>query len=80
MVTLPQQISEIYRNTATLSFDLFVRGFHESFGMSSTGVNKMWEVPMAHEKHQTQQDANIWCSGQQTFIDFSCSLDLIWIL
>ena len=51
MVTLPQQISEVYRNTATLSFDLFVRGFHESFGMSPTGVEKMWEVPMAHEKH-----------------------------
>ena len=51
MVTLPQQISEAYRNIATLSFDLFVRGFHESFGMSPTGVEKMWEVPMAHEKH-----------------------------
>lgn len=51
MVSLPQQISEVYRNTATLSFDLFVQGFHESFGMSPAGVNKMWEVPMAHEKH-----------------------------
>lgn len=40
MVTLPQQISEVYRNTATLSFDLLVRGFHESFGMSPTGVEK----------------------------------------
>ena len=41
MVTLPQQISEIYRNTVTLSFNLFVRGFHELFGMSPTGVDEM---------------------------------------
>ena len=51
LITLPQQISEVYRNTATLSFDPFIRDFHKSFGMSPIGVNKMWEVPMAHERH-----------------------------
>lgn len=51
MVTLPQHVSEVYRSSATLSFDPFIRDFHKSFGMSPIGVEKMWEVPMAHEKH-----------------------------
>lgn len=52
MVTMPQQFSEVYKNTTALSFDLFVRELHQGFSMSPTGVEKMWEVPMAHEKHR----------------------------
>ncbi|KAL8827932.1 MAG: hypothetical protein Q9170_006814 [Blastenia crenularia] len=44
-------VAEIYRSNNTLSYDLFVRGLHEGFGMSPTGVEKMWEIPMAHQKH-----------------------------
>ena len=51
LMTLPQQISKVYRDTATLSFDPFIRDLHKSFDMSSIGVNKMWEIAMAHEKH-----------------------------
>ncbi|KAL8921810.1 MAG: hypothetical protein Q9208_005567 [Pyrenodesmia sp. 3 TL-2023] len=51
LVTKPEHYAEVYRNTASLSFDKFVRGMHESFLMSPPGVEKMWEVPMAHEKH-----------------------------
>ncbi|KAL8935169.1 MAG: hypothetical protein Q9216_005555 [Gyalolechia sp. 2 TL-2023] len=53
MVTMPQQFSEVYKSTTALSFDLFVRELHQGFSMSPKGVEKMWEVPMAHEKHRT---------------------------
>lgn len=51
MVTLPQQISEVYRNTAILSIDPFVRDSHKSFDLASISVSKMCEIPMAHGKN-----------------------------
>ncbi|KAL8949024.1 MAG: hypothetical protein Q9222_004833 [Ikaeria aurantiellina] len=51
VVTLSQHIAEVDKNTKTLSYDLFVRQLHEGFNMSPPGVEKMWEIPMAHEKH-----------------------------
>ncbi len=51
LITQPDHFAEVYRNTTSLSFDKFVRGLHESFLMSPAGIEKMWEVPMAHEKH-----------------------------
>lgn len=62
MVTLPQHVSEVYRNSATLSFDPFIRDLHNSFRMSPIGVKEMWEVPMAHEKHLDPTGRKIYYS------------------
>ncbi|KAI4218530.1 MAG: hypothetical protein L6R36_008905 [Xanthoria steineri] len=43
IVTSPQDVSAIYRNTTTLTFDEFVRDMMLSFGASEEGVRKMWE-------------------------------------
>ncbi|KAL8810967.1 MAG: hypothetical protein Q9223_007631, partial [Gallowayella weberi] len=51
VVTLPQHVAEVYRSASSLSHNPSVRNLHESFGMSPVGVEKMWEVPMAHENH-----------------------------
>ncbi|KAL8980434.1 MAG: hypothetical protein Q9205_004475 [Flavoplaca limonia] len=45
IVTSPQDVSAIYKNTTTLTFDEFVRDMMLSFGASEEGVRKMWESP-----------------------------------
>ncbi|KAL9037718.1 MAG: hypothetical protein Q9180_003565 [Flavoplaca navasiana] len=45
IVTSPQDVSAIYKNTTTLTFDEFVRDMMLSFGASKEGVRKMWESP-----------------------------------
>ena len=45
VVTSPQDVSEIYRNTTTLTFDEFVRDMMLSMGATEDGVRKMWESP-----------------------------------
>jgi hypothetical protein len=43
MVTSPRDVSALYKNTATLTFDEFVHDMMESLGMSKTGLAKSWE-------------------------------------
>ncbi|KAL9032977.1 MAG: hypothetical protein Q9180_006194 [Flavoplaca navasiana] len=45
IVTSPQDVSAIYKNTTTLTFDEFVRDMMLSFGASEEGVRKMWKSP-----------------------------------
>ena len=45
IVTSPHDISAVYRNTTTLIFDTFVRDLMVDFGVSSSGVQKMFESP-----------------------------------
>ncbi|KAL8939674.1 MAG: hypothetical protein Q9211_002625 [Gyalolechia sp. 1 TL-2023] len=45
IVTSPRDISAIYKNTTTLTFDELVRDMMLSFGASEEGVRRMWESP-----------------------------------
>ncbi len=45
IVTSPQDVSAVYRNTATLTFDKFVYDIMLSVGTSEDAVRKMWNVP-----------------------------------
>ncbi|KAL8726423.1 MAG: hypothetical protein Q9181_006052 [Wetmoreana brouardii] len=45
IITSPQDVSAIYKNTTTLTFDEFVRDMMLSFGVSEEGVRRMWESP-----------------------------------
>ncbi|KAL8938263.1 MAG: hypothetical protein Q9211_003292 [Gyalolechia sp. 1 TL-2023] len=61
IITSPQDMSLVYRNTKTLSFDDFIRDLHVAFGMSSLGRGKMWDasqgkclVHQANDFHREQ--------------------------
>lgn len=45
IITSPDYVPLIYRNTTTLTFDEFVRDMMLSVGASEDGVRKMWESP-----------------------------------
>lgn len=54
VVTSSADVSAVYRNTTTLSFDEFVRDMMLSIGGSEDGVRKMWESP----RYETSKDGN----------------------
>lgn len=42
VVTLPEDISAVYKNPQSLTFDGYVKDMYAGFGMSSTGIEKMF--------------------------------------
>jgi hypothetical protein len=45
IVTSPPDVSAVYRNNTTLTFDQFVRDIMFSIGASEDAIRKMWEAP-----------------------------------
>ena len=61
IITSPIDMSLVYRNTATLSFDDFIHDLHLAFGMSPEGRHIMWDdskgkclIHVASSYHQAQ--------------------------
>ena len=61
IITSPREMSLVYRNTTSLSFDEFIRDLHVAFEMSSDGQNAMWNnsqgkclIHVAHDLHVAQ--------------------------
>jgi hypothetical protein len=44
-VTSPQDVTDIYRNSKTLTFDEYVQDVMRSIGVSADGITKLWSVP-----------------------------------
>lgn len=42
IVTSPEDISAVYKNSQSLTFDGFVKDMYAAFGMSSTGIARLW--------------------------------------
>jgi hypothetical protein len=49
VVTAPQDVSSIYRNTTTLTFEEFVQDLMRSVGASEEGISKMYDCPKIDE-------------------------------
>ncbi|KAL8720936.1 MAG: hypothetical protein Q9181_007815 [Wetmoreana brouardii] len=72
IITSPQDVSAIYRNTTTLTFDEFVRDMMLSFGVSEEGVRRMWESPRTGGSYRQQFQPgdrldDLWANIQDRF-------------
>ncbi|KAL8655778.1 MAG: hypothetical protein Q9210_000666 [Variospora velana] len=45
VVTSPQDVTDIYKNTKTLTFDEYIRDVMKSIGVSDDGITKLWSTP-----------------------------------
>lgn len=45
IVTSPQDVTDIYKNTKTLTFDEYVRDVMASIGVSKDGIEELWKEP-----------------------------------
>lgn len=45
IATSPQDVTAIYRNTKTLTFDEYIRDVMKSIGVSDDGIAKLWYTP-----------------------------------
>jgi hypothetical protein len=45
IVTSPQHVTDIYKNSKTLTFDEYVQDMMRSIGVSADGIAKLWSVP-----------------------------------
>ncbi|KAK0516257.1 hypothetical protein JMJ35_000860 [Cladonia borealis] len=45
IITAPQDATEIYKNSKTLTFDEYVRDVMKSIGVSDDGITKLWKPP-----------------------------------
>ena len=43
-VMSPKDMAAVYKNTAGLTFDGFIRNLYTSFGMSNEGIRLMWQA------------------------------------
>ena len=50
IIISPKDMSTVYKNTTTMTFDGFIRDLYTTFGMSKEGVRKMWQSD--HSKPQ----------------------------
>ena len=65
IITDPQHVSEVYKNSSTLSFDIFLRNIMAEFGSSNSAINKIFRLPIcftegkfSHEGKNTSQLAH----------------------
>ena len=56
MVIAPQDISSIYRNTTTLTFDEFVQDLMRSVGTSEEGISKMYDCPRTEKSENLKTE------------------------
>lgn len=56
----PKDMSTVYKNTTTMTFDGFIRDLYTTFGMSKEGIKKMWQ-----SSHPKPQDDKGPRKGQQ---------------
>ena len=49
VVTKPEDVSEVYRNTTTLSFDIFAQEILDYFGCSKLSIQSMYERVGSHK-------------------------------
>ncbi|KAL8940113.1 MAG: hypothetical protein Q9216_002994 [Gyalolechia sp. 2 TL-2023] len=89
IITSPQDMSLVYKNTTTLSFDDFIRDLHIAFAMSISGQDKMWNASkgkcllhQANDLHREQlhpgPHLNSLTSKVLEQIEFSlCSYDVL---
>ena len=45
----PKDMSTVYKNVTTLTFDGFIRDLHTTFGMSKDGIRMMWQTPPSNQ-------------------------------
>ncbi|KAI4256319.1 MAG: hypothetical protein L6R42_006294, partial [Xanthoria sp. 1 TBL-2021] len=45
IVTSPQDVTDIYKNTKTLTFDEYIQDVMKSIGVSDDGITKLWSTP-----------------------------------
>ncbi|KAK8851033.1 cytochrome P450 oxidoreductase [Apiospora arundinis] len=58
VVTDPQNVAEVYKNTTQLSFDLFLREILVACGTSKRALEAMCSEPPPYREDQTATDAN----------------------
>ena len=51
IVTSPQDVTDIYKNTKTLTFDEYVRDVMKSIGVSEDGISRLWKTPDNNMDH-----------------------------
>ncbi|KAL8965513.1 MAG: hypothetical protein Q9183_003814 [Haloplaca sp. 2 TL-2023] len=45
VVTSPQDVTDVYKNTRTLTFDEYAQDVMKSIGVSDDGITKLWSTP-----------------------------------
>ena len=55
----PKDMSTIYKNSATLTFDGFIRDLYTSFGMTLQGIQKMWQPHPSKTQDKASQEIHL---------------------
>ncbi|KAG7009648.1 hypothetical protein G7Y79_00002g007630 [Physcia stellaris] len=68
IIMSPKDMSTVYKNVTTLTFDGFIRDLYTTFGMSKEGIRLMWQIPPSNQKMaQILQRVHKLTSGRQSF-------------
>ncbi|MCJ1347230.1 hypothetical protein MMC31_005452 [Peltigera leucophlebia] len=66
MVTAPDDISALYKNHPTLSFNGFIKDMYRAFGITREGIAKMFE-PLPSRSGRGEGAADLPSSGGQKY-------------